>query len=346
MKISKKVLFPVLIVALMAGMLSCNTNGRLGKSKKIVINEIMASNRTGLQAPNGKPVDWIELKNTGNDTIDLLGFELSLTKLTEGEDPDADPVEETKTWQFPSVKIGAGECLVILTDKGSAQDFEDELIADFKLPKDGGTIQFSAPNGKVISEVTYERLSADQAYARNEHNKFEATYMATPGFDNTPEGYAKANEKIYEGRGPLLFWELMSKSENPSENWVELKNTGNSAIDLSSYSLAKKMDKNEESWRLPARTLEPGQIVTIKLAGIQFDKSDELQAPIQLGNSETLVLTKNGNFADGINGKSTPAGSTVGRRGGSKGFLYFPTPTRNAENSGNGTPLPPAQTNK
>ena len=47
--------------------------------KEIVINEIMASNRTGLLSAKGKTHDWIEIKNTSSSPVSLEGYSLVST---------------------------------------------------------------------------------------------------------------------------------------------------------------------------------------------------------------------------------------------------------------------------
>ena len=59
-------------------------------AQSILINEIMASNRTTVEDEDGDFEDWIELKNTGDEPIDLTGFGLS--------DNDNNPFK----WVFPS----------------------------------------------------------------------------------------------------------------------------------------------------------------------------------------------------------------------------------------------------
>lgn len=339
---------------------SCSDNKRIQNAQNIVINELMASNRTGLLTHKGKAFDWIELKNTGTDSINLKGFELTVIE----EIPDSIIEEEgfvdenEMTWTFPdNVVIGGGECLVVFankkkdkeentdseapkkekkkkTDKPKTPDSDKSLIADLKFPKNGGKIQFKAPNGQVIRELEYGKLEADQALALQPDSTYKATYWQSPGFDNTPEGYEAAALLMDDQRkDPLKIWELMSRASQSGDNWVELKNTGTTEIDLSAYSIAKKKPKTE-GWKLPARKLQPGEIITVQLAG--NENSVSMKAPFKLGDSETLILSKDGKFVDGVCAKQTIYGGSIGRMNGKKGFFYFSTPTRGGENGENG----------
>ena len=361
----------ILVVAALA-LTACVEDSRVSKAKDIVISEVMASNRTGLQKSDGKTSDWIELKNNSQDSVNLEGFQLAVIK----EKPDSVPtdtavgdVNKKKTWTFPSVTIGAGENLVVFAEKQKKnkkkkkKDLDEDeelennpdeeetaetvvpndslapgkdLIANFNLPKGGGTIQFLAPNGDVISEMKYGPVAPDQALVRENDSTYVATYWQSPGYDNDRKGYEAFMEKIDEKRdSPLLIWELMSRAKHSYDNWVELKNVSDSDVDISAYTLSKKGGK-DEGWKLPERVLKPGEIVTIHLAGKRANENNSLQAPFKLGDAETIVLMKDGKFVDGANAKSTIYGGTMGRMTGQKGFFFFSTPTRNAENGTSG----------
>lgn len=352
---------------ILIGLASCSDSERNSNPSGIVINEIMPSNRTGLLNDNGKTSDWIELKNISGDTINLKKCELAVIKtMAENKDNGVsknnkdkeEKKEKVSRWKFPDVTIAPGECLVVFAEKQKKQkkskdeeDSEDEededeakdewkpgqsLTANFKLPKDGATLQFLAPNGKVVHEVKYGKLDPDHAYALQSDSTYSTTYWQSPGFENNKEGYEAASIKFESQRkDPLKIWELMSRAGHSESNWVELKNAGNAPIDLSKYSISRKPGK-DESWRLPAKTLEPGQIITFRLAGNEANPNAALNAEIKLGNKETLILKKDGKFIDGVNARQTVYGGSIGRRQGQRGFFYFTSPTRNAENGDNG----------
>ena len=361
MNIKKIGTFISLAVISLIILASCSSKKRLAEGQNIVINEVMASNRTGLLNHKGNPGDWIEIKNTSKDSIDLEGFELALVKpqkpqaAKQKDDSEDNEEDNIKTWEFPSIRIGAGECMVVFAKKDKAKkdnneegDEEDSdndkeykagdpLVANFNLPKEGATLQFRAPNGDVITEVNYGQLEPDQSLARKEDGKYEATYWQSPGFDNHREGYEKAAIRMDDQRkDPLRIWEVMSRAGHSYENWVELKNTGNKPLDLSAYKLSKKLDKKEPGWNLPNKTLAPGEIISIQLAGGKAKESNTLQAPFKIGDNETVVLSKGGKFVDGACAKLTPYASSLGRKKGSKGFFFFSSPTRNEENGASG----------
>ena len=337
----------------------------------IVINEFMASNRTGIQNDGKGPSDWIEIKNTGTDSVNLKGFTLVVTKeLTEEEirekeakkkrekeetadnedieeledleDADDEPEKKKERkqkvtkWTFPSVMIGAGECLVVFADKkkdGEETPGGKSLQADLKLPKGGGTLQLLSPGDKVLSEIAYGEMEPDQSMIRRNDSTYVATFWQSPGFDNNRKGYEQASRKIDASRqSPLLIWELMSRAEHSYENWVELKNVSDKPLALSGYRLSKKLG-DDQGWNLPEKTLAPGEIISVELAG---GKATGSQATFKLGDKETLVLEKRGKFVDGMCAKLTPYGGSIGRQTGEKGLFFFSTPTPGAENGSNG----------
>lgn len=299
---------------------------------EIVINELMASNRTGLLSENNKPSDWIELKNTSGDTLNLKGYGLRVVKSQSDSVGKNKKDKEPAEWRFPEVRIPAGECMVVFAEKQKDTDSIKSLTANLKLPKEGGTVQFVNPRGKVLTEVSYGVLNTDQSLSRQPDSTYVATYLQSPGFENTPQGYESAQALMDKQRkGPLLIWEVMAHEKGSNENWVELKNVSDKEVNLSDYSLAKKTGK-DQGWKLPSKTLKPGELITFRLAGRKANPYNSQHAKIKLGDGETIVLLKNGKFKDGVNAVLTFPGVSIGRAEGKPGFFYYSTPTRNEEN--------------
>lgn len=349
------------IISLIIWFWACsNEENRINEAQNIVINEIMPANQTGLMGGNKKPADWLELKNTSKDSISLKDLQLVVRKLDADNINDTDSTTNPKPWIFPDVKIAPGECLLIFaekskTKKSSSEEPEEKdgkqkilqpdintkyknwISADLKLPKKGGVVQLLSPKGTVIKEVKYNALKADQSLALQNDSTYVATYWQSPGFENDRKGYESAMAVIESQRdNPLKIWEVVSRSQNSNQNWVELKNTGDKEIDLSEYKLAKKVGKKGEGWQLPAQKLAPGEFITIQMAGRDASPNNKLQASFKLGDNATVVLLKGNDFVDGVNAKNTIRGGSIGRADGKKGFLYFNEPTRNGENSENG----------
>ena len=314
--------------------------------KQIIINEIMASNRTGLQrVAGGEPCDWLEIKNVSKEPISLKGYKLLVTN-AERDSTAADTTTakngQTKEWDFPDQTLQPGEHLLVFTKKkcDGKSTVKGAIVARIKMAGRGACIQILTPQTTIASEVAFHDLQADQAYVRGENGQFHTSYYPTPGLANSDSNYEAAARQVEAGRkSSLLIWELMSRANKNSENWVEVKNVSNTPVQLGEYALATKTEDNNKQpepskpiqWAFPAGTIQPGEIRLIRLRGKKATHSPQ-EANIKLGNAETLLLLHKGNFADGVCAKGTVQGSSIGRTGSGVGLFYFNTPTPGAEN--------------
>ena len=210
-----KCLMFVALLAVIAALLSGCTGesgiiGLVRGSDSVVINELMLSNRTGLLAPDGRTHDWVELKNLSASRVELKDYALAVAR-------DADSAAD-REWVLPDTAIaGGGSLLIYLTKKGS-KGKTDMLNAKLKVSKKGGFLRLLC-DGDVVDQVEYTDMAADQSYSRREDGSYEKTYMQSPGFDNTKEGYEKYNVLIDSQRNePLLIWEVMSRADKNYTN--------------------------------------------------------------------------------------------------------------------------------
>lgn len=331
--------------------------------KRLVINELMASNRTGLQTKGGKTSDWIEIRNISDKPLKLKGYWLASEKkktvsvaksdsdsipLTLNEIPlkyknfVPDSVETvTEEWEFPDVTLNPGECVLVFADKSGKDkkkkskkvNKDGELHATFKLPAQNGTVRLLSPDWTILSQVVYDDLSADQAYARLDDGTYEKTYFPTPGHSNDREGYEKYCAVI-DGQytGALKIWEVMSRMHHKSENWIEFKNTSADTVNLNEYSVTTKM-KDGKQFALPDVKLAPGKVIAFQTAGDKAENGNARQIPFKLGGSESLLLLKDGKPVDGVCAKGTVLDTSIGRVEGRKGLFYFARPTFGGENT-------------
>jgi hypothetical protein len=80
-------------------------------SQNVVINEVMASNSFTLADEDGDYPDWIELYNSGSDTVNLLNWGISDSKKI--------PFK----WVFPDVTLTAGQFLVVFASDKDRRDW-------------------------------------------------------------------------------------------------------------------------------------------------------------------------------------------------------------------------------
>ncbi len=126
-------------------------------TRDLVINEVMTSNGTTLQADDGSFPDWIEIRNRLDQPMDLGGYYLSNT-------PD-DP----RAWRFPAgTRIGPGGLLVILATGTSSADRRGSVPeALFALSSDGVTLRLTAPDGTtLVDSFEVPAIPRDTSYGR------------------------------------------------------------------------------------------------------------------------------------------------------------------------------------
>jgi hypothetical protein len=149
-----------------------------GVTLPVVISEVVADNKYSLEDGCGDSPDWIELRNTGNSTVDLTGWGLS--------DNPSDPMK----FVFPATNIAPHETLVVCASKSDVVvDPAGMLHADFSLDKDGETIQLTAADSAtVLDNVTYPELDKDLAYGRDLEGRW-TVMEPTPDAVNTGTTY-------------------------------------------------------------------------------------------------------------------------------------------------------------
>lgn len=291
----------------------------------VVINEIMAQNYVGLMSADGELYDWIELKNASAKAVSLENY-----ILTRGDGK--------AEWVLPNVTIQPDSYLLLFASKQDLCEEGGELHTNFKLPKEDGYLALKSPNKQVVSEVLYDRLKPNQVLRLLADGSYEKSYEQTPGFENSEKGQLAYFQLIESQRkDALLIWEIYSKKRDEAgdlptgKDWIELKNVSSAPIHLSDYCLTDDPDKPGRC-SLPDKILAPGEIVTF-YTGKADKKSTNLYVNFKLDGSESVILTKNLLFVDGISGKTTYSGVSYGRVSGHDGFFYFARPTAGTENT-------------
>jgi hypothetical protein len=149
----------------------------------LVINELMASNNTTIQDPQGQYDDWIEIHNYGLDAIDIGGMYLT------------DNLSTPTKWQIPGsnsafTTIPAGGYLLIWADNDTA---DSGLHANFKLDAAGEEIGLFDSDGEtLIDSVTFGEQAGDISYGRHPD---AGDYWQSFGLPSP----AAQNVGIYEG---------------------------------------------------------------------------------------------------------------------------------------------------
>ncbi len=204
---------------------SASTTETLSSTTKIIINEIFP-NPIGDDADN----EFIELKNLSAGDIDLAGWAVG----------DKSGKYKLPADQPASTTIKAGGYLAIYRRQSK--------IAFNNTGEEWG--QLYAPDGSLIDSVKYDGAAEGQSFSRNNEDDWDWTATPTPGAENIFSSVASkkidasssAEIIISSSSWPLDISEILpNPSGADAENeFIELYNPNDQAIDLTGYKLAVK----------------------------------------------------------------------------------------------------------
>ena len=150
----------------------------------IRINELLASNGSGIRDAFDDRSDWIEIHNDGVTPINLNGYYLTDSKGT--------PLK----WMFPSYSIPAKSYRIVFA---SSKDtvIGSEVHTNFALSKGGEFVGLSSPTGAMIDSISFGEQETDISFGRNPDDYSEWVFFGTPtpgsrngqafsGFSNKP----------------------------------------------------------------------------------------------------------------------------------------------------------------
>lgn len=297
------------------------------------ITEVMPSNKSTICSPSGIFYDYLEVYNYGEETLDLNGLMLA-------KDTDL----ETITW------LGAGEG-VLLGNLCCIAPGEYRVLACSKevtaclgaaitLPKDGAHLMLVTEKGTVIDEITYEKTSSDTALLIDSEKNVTATYLASPGSENTEEGFL-AFQASLQPSADLIISEVLTDNEkhlpvgDKYYDLVEVKNISARTILLSDYCLSD--DENDLTlYTLPEKELEPGAMCIIYCSGNASMAASRADfAPFGLNaQDERLYLSKaDGTLLDYVHLHDISRYGSMGRMDAEGGWYYFEKPTPGKANT-------------
>lgn len=145
-------------------------------STQVVINELVASNSSGISDPDfGDSGDWIELYNNSNSAINLSNYYLT------------DNLGQVDKWKFPNgTQIGANQHLLIWADGN-----DSGLHTNFKLSSSGEEVGLYNVQGILLDSIIYNNILTDVSFGRkidgNDNWGFFQT--PTPGFSNNTNAF-------------------------------------------------------------------------------------------------------------------------------------------------------------
>lgn len=149
-------------------------------TQTIAINEVMASNGFTVSDEDDDFEDWIELLNTGNQPVSLMGFGLS------------DDYDNPFRWVFPDTTIQPGEFFLIWASGKNRAVPGRELHTNFSIAGDGEEIILTRPDGELVDELQPTPIPRDISYGRKPDGGDDWFFFEepTPGAPNiTPAFY-------------------------------------------------------------------------------------------------------------------------------------------------------------
>ncbi len=139
-----------------------------------IISEFVASNNSSLTDDNGNSTDWIEIHNTGSQTINLSGYRLT------------DNPSDSSKFVFQGGQLFPGQYLVVFAGEDENPTFGSDLYTGFSLSAGGEYLALIDNSGNILSEFNssgsdYPQQFTDVSYGVVMAGNFDqVSYFATP----------------------------------------------------------------------------------------------------------------------------------------------------------------------
>lgn len=251
---------------------------------KLVLNEVMTSNKGTLTDSDGNLYDYVEIYNGNDHDVNLKGYGLS-------------DQSTTIKYTFPDVTIAAKGYLIIYLSGTTT----DEYHAPFKLKAAGGeTLALFKPSGKTVDAVQTVSLTKDTVMARNGEGKWVIQSDPTPGYANTVEGHEAFIASLMKtDSATIKINEILASNKGNFKNalgeysgYVEIKNVSDETIDLKNYSLSNSASVLYK-WQFPTTLLAPGEVMVVFTSNRNIIEGTELHTSFKLDNNNGVVVLTN-----------------------------------------------------
>ena len=114
---------------------------------------VMTSNQMCVLPADGEFTDWLELVNTGSETVSLSGC-----KLGKGYD-----VREAQT--LPDIGLAPGESVILYCSKSEIAEPQQSYNLGFSLSSDGVTLTLYDTHEREIQSLEVPNIAANSVYA-------------------------------------------------------------------------------------------------------------------------------------------------------------------------------------
>ena len=305
----------------------------------IWINEFQPTNTTTLRDRFNQSEPWVELVNTGTNTVSLGGLYLTdnWTNLTR--------------WVFPSnATIAAGQMRLVFLDAEPGQTDASELHAAFRPTTPNGTlglVQLTGSGLRVLDYLNYSLPVTTRSYGAYPDGRAAARrpfYVPTPGASNNPAPPPVSvvfNEWMADNTATLR-----DPADNDYEDWFELYNAADSPADLGGYYLTDN-PTNKTQWKIPIGTVIPAKGRMLLWADGETSQNApgrDLHTNFKLsGTGEALGLfTPDGSVVDlVVFGPQSPDVSEGRVSDGAMAIAFQPQPSPGSANIAPSTNRPP-----
>ena len=263
------------------------------------LNEIQPNNVSGLADRVGDRDPWVELYNSGSSVISLAGFYLT------------DVFTNLAKWAFPATaSIQPGQHAVVWLDGEPGESTATEWHTSFRASSTNGVLALVWPlsgSPAVLDYLIYDTVLGDRSigyFPDGSGGKRQTFFFATPGRTND---FSPA---------PAALWinEWMASNTNAvvdpadghHDDWFELFNAGNVAVDLTGYSVATNLTTVSARWSFPAGTVIPANGYLLVWADDDLNQnstnSPDRHAPFKLPKTGAVLglFAPNGALLDSV----------------------------------------------
>lgn len=298
-----------------------------GNFSKLVINEIVTSNKGVYANSHNEVCDYIEIYNGEDYDINLNGYGLS--------------DDETKVkWLFTNTIIKAKDYVVVnLVGKNT----DDPLDANFKLSSSKSErVILVNTNSKVIDAVDTVDLPKNSCMARDENGNWFISEYCTPGKENSLKGLKEYHESLLgeQDECEIIVNEFLARNKGNYLNEgkyndcgaLEIKNISDHTVNLGDYYISKDIYLPFMK-KLDNYLLSPNEIYVLYLDEGSYYENNYLgfNLPSENGN---IILSKNGKITQEFSYSNLNNGDSVCYANG--GYYHTSTISIGFENDANG----------
>ena len=277
----------------------------------ILINEFMMKNEGIFYDEDGDCPDWVEIRNTSDQTVSLAGFGLS------------DTYNEPMKWVFPNVTLEPGGYLLILLSGKTRAYTADSIYlhADFKLGDTDDGLILSNEKGLLIDRIDTVQVPNNTSYGRDPSNPTIWKFFTrpTPGRENSANGFDELSAAQVALTKKVFINEVCAVSSSSvsgvdKEDWIELYNNTDEAVNLEGWSLSKYIS-DLRFFTFPSVTIQPHSYLVISASGTASHSTKSLDTGFKINHTgSTLYLVDaDGLVTDSFSTGLQRAGVTSGR---------------------------------